>query len=291
MGRKRSKKTKFPIFGRHVLQAIGCDNKFMLSAACDKNDRIINIPDALAQDANSLDGGLIAALLEDAMGTYHGHSGEETDALDDSDVYIDFGDDLEKELDAALEKSVLDAEKDGLSEQGVEELRRVLQERRSVFCLRLGNTVKQSWPMPHLHSKMRDFADRSCFAIIVFSSGYWQMPVHPDSYGTCGIVCPNGTYSSTRALPGLTNASAYSESTVEPLFQELRANMKAWLDDFKLHRKDERQLLRVLACFLSISQEKHLFLSARKCRFFSKEINWCGRVVNDDGQKKGIQGA
>ena len=120
-------KTEFPILGRHVLQAIGCDNKSMLSTACDKNDGIINIPDALAQDAKSRDGGLIAALLEDAMGTYHSHGGEEADALDDSDVYIDLGDDPEEELDAALEKSVLDAEENGLSEQGVGKLRRILQ--------------------------------------------------------------------------------------------------------------------------------------------------------------------
>lgn len=93
-------------------------------------------------------------------------------------------------------------------------------------------TIKRAWPMPHLDSEMRDFAESSCFASLDFCQGYWQLPVHPDSYDACGIVAPHGTYSSKRTLPGLTNATAHFQSTVEPLFSELRANMKAWLDDF-----------------------------------------------------------
>ena len=70
-------------------------------------------------------------------------------------------------------------------------------------------TVKQSWLMPHIDSEVQDFARSMCLAVLDFCSGYWQLPVHPDSYGSCGIVCPNGVYSSTRALPGLTNSTCY----------------------------------------------------------------------------------
>lgn len=137
-------------------------------------------------------------------------------------------------------------------------------------------TVKQSWPMPHIDSEVQDFADSECFAVLDFCSGYWQLPVHPDSYDACRIVCPDGVYSSTRALPGLTNATCYFQSTVEPLFHELRANMKAWLDDFNLHAAREDHLLRLLDKFFTICAERNLFLSARKCQFFAREIKWCG---------------
>ncbi len=75
-------------------------------------------------------------------------------------------------------------------------------------------TVKQAWPMPHLYSKIYDFAGSTCFAVLEFVSGYWQLPVDQDSQDACGIVTPNGVYSSTRVLQGLTNATSHFQGTV-----------------------------------------------------------------------------
>ena len=144
-------------------------------------------------------------------------------------------------------------------------------------------TIKRAWPMPHLDSEMRDFAESKCFASLDFFQGYWQLPMPQDSYGACGIVAPHGTYSSKRTLPGLTNATAHFQSTVEPLFSELRRNMKAWLDDFNLFSADEKKLLCLLARFFEICEEKRLYLSAKKCEFFSKSIKWCGRIISEKG--------
>ena len=64
--------------------------------------------------------------------------------------------------------------------------------------------------------------------------------------GTPGIVgrvryChQKGTYSSTRVLPGLTNAATLCQSTIETLFKDLRDKRKAWPDDFNLHAGNEK---------------------------------------------------
>ena len=144
-------------------------------------------------------------------------------------------------------------------------------------------TRKRSWPMPYLDSEMQDFRGSKCFLGLDFVSGYWQIPLHPDSQGACGVVTPNGAYSSTRVLQGLTNAAAYFQSNIEPLFGELRDNLKAWLDDFNLHAPDEDTLLTKFARFLEICKERGLYLSAKKCVFFAPEIKWCGRIVSGDG--------
>lgn len=146
-------------------------------------------------------------------------------------------------------------------------------------------TIKQAWPMPNLDAELQDFAGSTCFASLDFCSGYWQLPMHQDSYNACGVICPNGTYSSTRVLQGLTNAVSYFQSTVEPLFAELRGNMKAWLDDFNLHGKTEVELLSRLCRFFEICQKYNLFLSAKKSNFFAREIKWCGRIISKDGYK------
>ena len=146
-------------------------------------------------------------------------------------------------------------------------------------------TVKKAWPMPHLDSEMQDFSGAVFFAVIDFVSGYWQLPLHGDSVDTCGVVCPNGVNSSTRVLQGLTNAAPHFQSIIEPLFSELRSNMKAWLDDFNLFAKTEDELLNLLNQFFKICKKHNLFLSAKKCSFFAEEIKWCGRLINKNGYR------
>jgi len=144
-------------------------------------------------------------------------------------------------------------------------------------------TIKESWPMPHLESELLDFGGSNCFASLDFVSAYWQLPLHPDSYTACGIVTPRAVLASKRVLPGLANATAYFQSSVEPLFSELRTNLKAWLDDFSAHAESEFELIRILERFFHICQKHGLFLSAMKSVFYAKSIKWCGRIISGDG--------
>lgn len=146
-------------------------------------------------------------------------------------------------------------------------------------------TIKEQWPMPTIESELQDFSGSNCFASLDFCSGYWQLPVHPNSYDDCGVVCPQGTFSSTRVLQGLTNSVAHFQSNIEPLFSELKPNMKAWVDDFNLHDKNEEELLNKIEKFLYICAKHNLYLSAKKCVFFTSSIKWCGRVIDSEGYR------
>lgn len=144
-------------------------------------------------------------------------------------------------------------------------------------------TVKESWPMPHLDSEVMDFAGSTCYASLDFVSAYWQLPLHSESYSACGIVTPKSVLASKWVLPGLAHATSYFQSTVGPLFSELRAKLKVWLDDFNLHTMGETELLDLLARFFAICSEHGLFLSALKSVFFARSVKWCGRVICADG--------
>ena len=94
-------------------------------------------------------------------------------------------------------------------------------------------TIKQAWSMPNLDSEVYDFAGSKFFAVLDFCSGYWKLPVDPESLDACGIVTPKGTYSSTRVLPGLTNGICEAllryifKALWNRLFAELRDQLKA----------------------------------------------------------------
>ena len=144
-------------------------------------------------------------------------------------------------------------------------------------------TIKESWPMPHLDSEVQDFSGSNCFASLDFVSGYWQLPLHPDSYSACGVVTPRGVVISKRVLQGLANAVSFFQSSIEPLFSSLRGHFKAWLDDFSIHSETEDMLLSKLEEFFHICHVKRLWLSAMKCKLFKKKLRWCGRIISGEG--------
>lgn len=144
-------------------------------------------------------------------------------------------------------------------------------------------TIAEQWPMPVIEAELSDFKDSKHFASLDFCSGYWQCPLHPSSYEACGIIAPQGTFISTRVLHGLKNAAAYFQSTIPPLFQNLKNAVKAWIDDFIIHSKSENELLQHLCEFFETCAKHNLFLSAKKCEFYTKKVRWCGRIIDSKG--------
>lgn len=111
------------------------------------------------------------------------------------------------------------------------------------FCPVNAATKAEQWPMPIIETKLSEFIGSKHFASLDFCSGYWQRPLAPESYESCGIIAPQGTFVSTRVIHGLNNASEYFQSTISSLFENEKQAMKALIDDFTLHTKTDTQLL------------------------------------------------
>ena len=139
------------------------------------------------------------------------------------------------------------------------------------------------WPMPHLDSEIHDLSGSQWFAKIDFVGGYWQLPLAEDSQEIMSFVVPQGIYKPTRTPQGAKQSAPNFQAKVEPLFSEIRSNLKAWLDDFLLHCSTFDDLLDKLRFFFSICREHRLFLSARKTSFVLTSATWCGRRLSATG--------
>lgn len=144
-------------------------------------------------------------------------------------------------------------------------------------------TQKTVWPMPHIDAVLSDMRGARVFAGIDFCSGYWQLPLAPDSQSLFDFMTCDGVVEPTRTTQGGCNSTANFQANVEPCFAELRDNLLAWLDDFVLHGRSEEEHLRNLNRFLNICVMKNLVISIIKSSFFSPTIEWCGRVIDADG--------
>jgi len=144
-------------------------------------------------------------------------------------------------------------------------------------------TVPETWPMPNVEAEASDFQGSTCFAVLDFVSGYWQLPLDKDSQHLHSFITPRGVVSPTRTQQGSRNAAQNFQAKVEPLFAELRDRLKAWLDDFLLYCTSEDELLDSLLRFFTICSDYNLYLSAKKCEFFQRTVRWCGRLISPEG--------
>ncbi len=100
-------------------------------------------------------------------------------------------------------------------------------------------------------------------------------------------------YSQPDAHEGAKNAAANFPSKVEPLFTELRNELKAWLDDFMLHNTSEAGLVAGLRVMFKICREKNLKFGIAKSHLYILQVHWCGSgegVKFDPRNISGLQG-
>lgn len=96
-----------------------------MAAARERHDGVLNIPDLMKRAKSNLQNpvdGSVHSILQNGSAefgsTYHSYGGSEEDMLEESDVYVDLGEDPEDGLVAALAKKAGEAKANGLSTGG-----------------------------------------------------------------------------------------------------------------------------------------------------------------------------
>ncbi|KAF0753724.1 hypothetical protein AaE_005604 [Aphanomyces astaci] len=106
------------------------------------------------------------------------------------------------------------------------------------------------------------------------TKGYWQLPLHADSQMYFSFMTPFGVYTPTRVLMGQTDAVAYFQSVVHQMFGDL---LFRGLDDLLRSAKTTDELFDQLDQVLTICAQLGLELSPKKCHFFLRGAEWCGK--------------
>jgi hypothetical protein len=71
------------------------------------------------------------------------------------------------------------------------------------------------------------------------------------------------------------------------MMDDIKSNIKVWLDDCLLHTKTEDDLLATLNFFFKKCQEQGLKLNESKCVLFASTVRYCGRLITKDGVRFG----
>ena len=132
------------ILGREVLTALGLDNRKLIAVACDNNDGTVDVAALMAQQRNgnaigeeAAASSTVCSILEDPTAgsgsMFHSQGADESDGLDDSDVYINLGEDEPGEVDEEMARKVREAVGNGMTESEGEQLHALLTQYSQIF--------------------------------------------------------------------------------------------------------------------------------------------------------------
>jgi hypothetical protein len=145
------------------------------------------------------------------------------------------------------------------------------------------STMPTAWLIPSLQDELHDLHGSELFATLDFCQGYWQIPLHKYSQDCQSFITPDGVYTPTRVLHGTRKATQHLQTVLVVMMDDIKSNIKVWLNDCLLHAKTEDDSLATLNFFFKQCQEHRLTLHSSKFVLFFTTMRSCGRLITKDG--------
>ena len=146
-------------------------------------------------------------------------------------------------------------------------------------------TRKDAYPIPQVFDLIDSLSGNTYFTTLDLKSGYWQVPVHPDSKHKTAFVIPGGGHFHFKRMAfGLTNAV--------PTFQRLMMNVLSsligkkclvYLDDVLVLGRSLEEHLHNLKDVFDAIRDAGLKLNSNKCVFARPSVKYLGYIISADG--------
>ncbi len=146
-------------------------------------------------------------------------------------------------------------------------------------------TVDDHYPLPVLRDLLMCLGrGNKVFSSLDLSSGYWQLPMAPESREITAFSTPNGHFEWIRMTFGLKGAPLTFQRTMNNIFGDmLGSSIYIYLDDIIIASKDMTSHMDTLQKVLKRLQEVGLKLELTKCEFPKPRIKFLGHEVDEDG--------
>ena len=145
-------------------------------------------------------------------------------------------------------------------------------------------TIRDSYPISHLHDFSSHLASCSIFSKIDLVKGCHQIPILEEDVPKSAIATPFGLYKFVRLPFGLKNATQMFQRLMDEVTQQL-PGVYVYLDNVMVasgsptqHAGNLRQLFKAL-------QQFELVVNETKCVFGAWELDFLGHRVMSDGIK------
>ena len=156
------------------------------------------------------------------------------------------------------------------------------------FCVdyRTLNSVtrKDAFPLPRIQDIFDSLVGTTVFSSIDLRSGYFQIPVAPESVPFTAFVTPTGLYEFLRMPFGVTNAPGFFQRAMHSVLGPLLGRCAlVYLDDIVIYSRSPEEHVNDVRAVLQALRDHGLTVKESKCTFSEPSIDLLGYVVSGAG--------
>ena len=147
-------------------------------------------------------------------------------------------------------------------------------------------TIKDAYPLPRVDESLDQLTGSKWFSCLDLNSGYWQVETDPTDRENTAFTSRRGLFEFTVMPFGLCNAPATFERLMETILAGLHWEVcLIYLDDVIVTGKSFEDMVWNLEKVFERFQQAGLKLKPRKCKLFSKEVEFLGHIISESGIK------
>lgn len=154
-----------------------------------------------------------------------------------------------------------------------------------VDLTRLNESVKRErHPLPAVDQTLAQLSGAKVFTKLDANSGFWQIPLSPESALLTTFITPFGRYHFRRLPFGISSAPEHFQRRMSEALSGLSGTV-CLMDDILVHgttREEHDERLRLVLQRLS---SLGMTLNSEKCTFAQSSVEFLGHVINSEGIK------
>jgi len=140
---------------------------------------------------------------------------------------------------------------------------------------------KDRYPLPLIEDLLDKLRRTKVFSILDLKSGFFHVPVAPDSRKYTAFVTSSGQYWFLKTPMGLSIAPPVFQRYINTAFRQLvqQGTILVYMDDIIILALDENEALERLQIVLKTASEYGLELNLKKLKLLKKRIEFLGYIV------------
>ncbi|GJQ93763.1 putative nucleotidyltransferase, ribonuclease H [Tanacetum coccineum] len=145
-------------------------------------------------------------------------------------------------------------------------------------------TIKNRYPLPRIDDLFDQLQGATYFSKIDLRSGYHQMKVREEDVPKTAFQTRFGHYEFLVMPFGLTNASTVFMDLMNRVCRPyLDKFMIVFIDDILIYSRSKAKHEQHLNTILSLLKDEKMYAKFSKCKFWLREVQFLGHVVNAKG--------
>ena len=144
------------------------------------------------------------------------------------------------------------------------------------------DVLREAHPIPKVDEILAQLAGATIFRKLDANSGFWQIPLPPESRPLTKFITPSGRYYFNKLPFGIFSAPEVFQKRMKKILDGL-PRVVCMIDDILVFGADKKEHDERLSAVMERLEAANVTLNEEKCLFSTTKVNFLGHIVDHHG--------